>query len=137
MGGTASKDQSGRWCGRAARGVSTLSAEDWRQVEAHRSKERPTPWQALSERYGVPVADLRAHFEAAMLPAAPVVVALPVLVAEESTWTARRTRLLRRMWCDLDLQAGEIAAALMVTERAVSAKVQRMGLQRYHMGASQ
>lgn len=52
-------DSRGRFCGRAVHGVSNLSAEDFRQIEAHRAKERPTPWAHLAMRYGVNEIDLR------------------------------------------------------------------------------
>jgi len=37
-----------------------LTTEEIRQIEAHRNRERPTPWQALSARFGRPVADIQA-----------------------------------------------------------------------------
>lgn len=39
-----------------------LSAIEVREIEAHRSKLRPTPWSALARQYGRCEADLRAHF---------------------------------------------------------------------------
>lgn len=40
-----------------------LTMEQVREIEAHRAKDRPTPWQALAARYGRPVADIRAVME--------------------------------------------------------------------------
>lgn len=37
-----------------------LTGEEIREIEAHRSKDRPTPWQALAARYGRPVEDIKA-----------------------------------------------------------------------------
>ena len=37
-----------------------LSPEEIHQIEAHRNRERPTPWQALAARFGRPVADIQA-----------------------------------------------------------------------------
>jgi len=50
------------FCGRAVHGVSSLTAEDMRQIEAHRAKERPTPWAHLALRFGVNEIDLRNLF---------------------------------------------------------------------------
>lgn len=36
-----------------------LTNEEIRQIEAHRARERPTPWQALSKRYAVSEISLR------------------------------------------------------------------------------
>lgn len=136
----ASKDIRGNYCGRAVHAVSALSSEDWRQIEAHRCRERPTPWRALSDMYRVPQVDLKAHFDACLINvandhSAPVP---PSEMPEEEapgTWNERRTRLLKTMWCDLHLTAREIAMSLNLTERAVSSKVVRMGLKRRKLAA--
>lgn len=39
-----------------------LTATEIREIEAHRAKERPTPWSALARRYGRCEADIRALF---------------------------------------------------------------------------
>lgn len=39
------------------------------EIEAHRKRERPTPWQALAQRYGLSEIDLRAAFEPRTSPA--------------------------------------------------------------------
>lgn len=36
-----------------------MTNEEIREIEAHRSRSRPTPWQALAVRYGRCVTDLR------------------------------------------------------------------------------
>lgn len=59
MRGTANTSSEGSYCGRAVRGVSNLSHEDFCQIEAHRAKDRPTPWAHLAARYGVNEIDLR------------------------------------------------------------------------------
>lgn len=40
-----------------------LDREQVREIEAHRAKERPTPWSALAKRYGRCEADIRALFD--------------------------------------------------------------------------
>ena len=37
----------------------TLSTEQIHEIAAHRARDRPTPWQALAKRYGVPEATIR------------------------------------------------------------------------------
>lgn len=39
-----------------------LTTAEVREIEAHRAKERPTPWSALAKRYGRCEADIRAYF---------------------------------------------------------------------------
>lgn len=39
-----------------------LTGEEIREIEAHRAKDRPTPWAALARRYGRCEADIRALF---------------------------------------------------------------------------
>lgn len=41
-----------------------LTGEEIREIEAHRCRDRPTPWQALAVRYGRCEADIKALFEA-------------------------------------------------------------------------
>jgi len=62
MKGTANTSAEGSYCGRAVYGVSNLSIEDMHQIEAHRAKERPTPWAHLARRYAVNEIDLRQLF---------------------------------------------------------------------------
>jgi hypothetical protein len=40
-----------------------LTNEEIRQIEAHRARERPTPWQALAKRYAVSEITLRQLFD--------------------------------------------------------------------------
>ena len=42
-----------------------LTGEEIREIEAHRAKERPTPWRVLAERFGRCEADLLAMFQPA------------------------------------------------------------------------
>lgn len=51
-----------------------LSNEEIREIEAHRAKDRPTPWPALAKRYGRCEADLRAYFAPKPAPAPPPAV---------------------------------------------------------------
>lgn len=39
-----------------------LTTVEIKEIEAHRAKDRPTPWSALAKRYGRCEADLRAFF---------------------------------------------------------------------------
>lgn len=39
-----------------------LSVAEIREIEAHRAKDRPTPWQALAQRYGRPETEIRDLF---------------------------------------------------------------------------
>ena len=39
-----------------------LTSVEIREIEAHRAKDRPTPWQALARRYGRPESDIKALF---------------------------------------------------------------------------
>jgi hypothetical protein len=41
-----------------------LTPDEIHQIEAHRNRERPTPWQALAARFGRPVADIQAVMSA-------------------------------------------------------------------------
>lgn len=45
-----------------------ISQAEINEIEAHRAKERPTPWSALARRYGRCEADLRAMFEPSSAP---------------------------------------------------------------------
>lgn len=40
-----------------------LTFDDRMEIEAHRAKDRPTPWSALARRYGRCEADLKAAME--------------------------------------------------------------------------
>jgi len=37
-----------------------LTPDEIHQIEAHRNRDRPTPWQALADRFGRPVATIQA-----------------------------------------------------------------------------
>lgn len=52
----------GRFCGVSARGVSKLTGENMREIEAHRMRERPISWANLAIRYDVNEVDLRRLF---------------------------------------------------------------------------
>jgi hypothetical protein len=41
-----------------------LTADEVHEIQAHRHRDRPTPWQALAARYGRPVATIQAVFYA-------------------------------------------------------------------------
>ena len=71
MKATSNTSNEGAYCGRAVRGLSNLSHEDLQQIEAHRAKDRPTPWAHLAARYGVNEIDLRGLFHPGEKPPAP------------------------------------------------------------------
>lgn len=48
-----------------------LTQTEIREIEAHRAKERPTPWAALARRYGRCEADIRALYAQAEPEPAP------------------------------------------------------------------
>jgi hypothetical protein len=59
---TAAAFGAGRFVTGSRRGGLTL--DEIREIEAHRNRPRPTPWQALSARYARPVSDIQAIFTA-------------------------------------------------------------------------
>lgn len=73
MKGTANTSSGGRFCGRAVHGISNLSREDLHQIEAHRCRERPTPWAHLAVRYSVNEIDLRNFFQPKSDNASPMI----------------------------------------------------------------
>jgi hypothetical protein len=129
---TAKLDIGGRFCGRARHGISSLSAEDMRQIEAHRAKHRPTPWQALARRYNVNELDLR-QIVVGLTPAhRPEQAASPVVVHHEDPpeliWSPRRVAILKRMWCLNSCTTAEIAEVLKISAEAVVGKIRRLNL---------
>lgn len=62
MNRTANSSVGGSYCGRAVNGVSNIGPEEMRQIEAHRARDRPTPWAHLAARYSVNEIDLRNLF---------------------------------------------------------------------------
>lgn len=56
---------SGSFAGQRRGGITQAEIHE---IEAHRAKERPTPWSALARRYGRCEADLRAMFEPSATP---------------------------------------------------------------------
>lgn len=114
-------DGRGAYCGRAANGVSALSMEDLRQVEAHRSKERPTPWSHLARRFGCNEVDLRMMYEGKIEPAKPATtIRQPV---EAITLKER----LRMMWTRGDA-VRNICEDLGLSERRFRTMQRDMGL---------
>lgn len=103
-----------------------LTQEQIREIEAHRARERPTPWQALSARYGKPVEDIRALMEAPR-PSGVVAKAQP---AGLDLWSESDERRLRVMFIDLDLPATAVADALGRTRESIVAKARALGLKK-------
>lgn len=120
MRGTANTSDGGRFCGRAVHGVSNLSGEDRRQIEAHRAKDRPTPWAHLALRYGVNEIDLRKIFEPAANDDAPLPVAVvaPPAPARPRNLTAERETLFRELWGS-GIPKYEIAARMTLSAQQI------------------
>lgn len=100
-----------------------LTMVEIREIEAHRCRERPTPWQALSARYGRPVAEIQALMAPAPQPE-PVRQPAPTT----PVWDGRRIKRLKTLFIDLDLPASEVAVALGCSREAVIGKARRLGL---------
>lgn len=82
----------GRFAGCASRGVSVLTMAEMHEIEAHRAKDRPTPWAHLAARYGVNELDLRALFDRSIeRPATPKPA--PVLLSAST-----RNERFRALW---------------------------------------
>lgn len=123
----------GNYCGRAVHGVSNLGAEEMRQIEAHRSKERPTPWAHLALRYNVNEVDLRRLFEPKNDNTAPP--PHPVPVARPAPCSAREDAMrLRDMTFKALFEAGtpreDIMAALKISASTVDKMRLRLNLPR-------
>jgi hypothetical protein len=123
----------GNYCGRAVHGVSNLGREEMREIEAHRSKERPTPWAHLALRYNVNVVDLRRLFEQKNDNAPAAAVASPV--ARDDTPTARedamrvRDLTFRALWA-AETPRDDIMAALGISASTVDKMRLRLRLPR-------
>lgn len=113
MNRTSNTSVGGLYCGRAIKGVSNLCLEDMRQIEAHRAKDRPTPWAHLAARYGVNEIDLRTMFSAndnLRQPAPP---------EDEPRLTAdQRDARFTAMWTE-GRPKSEIMASLHIKERSI------------------
>lgn len=119
----------GRFCGRAVTGISKLSREDIHQIEAHRTRERPTPWAHLAKRYGVNEIDLRQIFEGpceTRLPPAPTPVVLNSAAARQAVLCERDARF-RGLWLS-GMPKTEISEIMAITFRQMDRMRIRLGL---------
>ena len=118
-----------------------LSGEQMREIEALRSLPRPTPWQALAERYGVCITDIKKVCEPA--PAAPTAVNddKPMMTWEErmrrqrltrraTFWTEEKDRALKRMWVDQWMAASQCADILGVSVKSAEQRLKTLGINR-------
>lgn len=113
-----------------------LTHDEIQEIIAHRAKDRPTPWQALSIRYGRPVATLQAAYDDAQ----KNTVALPIAFApgdpaDDSFWTPpviRKLELLHGMAA----APSDIAKVIGSTRNAVIGKLARLGLINEKQGAA-
>lgn len=105
-----------------------LTRDQIREIEAHRAKDRPTPWQALSARYGYTVPDLKAAIDKT-----PIYVSSVEPEPGEPSpaiWSEEDERRLRVMFIDLDLPATAVASALGRTRESIIGKARTMGLKK-------
>lgn len=99
-----------------------LTAPEIREIEAHRAKERPTPWSALAKRYGRCETDLRAAF------AQPEPE--PEQDARSGVWSPEDVTLLRLLFIDKGKTVGEIVKIIDRDESSIKSKLRNMGLAR-------
>lgn len=114
-----------------SRTISNLSAEDMRQIEAHRAKDRPTPWAHLASWYSANEVDLRNLFEK---PANDDAAAKPEageLSREERR--AARDAQFRLMW-EQDIPRIEMMAALGISAATIDVDRRRLNLPRREPG---
>lgn len=102
-----------------------LTMVEIREIEAHRNRDRPTPWQALASRYGRPVEDI----QAVIFTPRPAPEPEPEPV-QEFVWDECAVRRLWVMFIDLDLSAAQVAASLGCTREAIIGKANRLGLKK-------
>lgn len=108
-----------------------LTRDQIREIEAHRAKDRPTPWQALSNRYGRTVSDLQAAVDKTPIYAPALIEPVDIAPAQ---WSEEDERRLRVMFIDLDLPATAVAAALGRTRESIIGKARTMGLKKRVIG---
>lgn len=111
-----------------------LSPAEIREIEAHRSKERPTPWQALASMYGRTVADIQALFQpTANDNASPAVAETSApepkapRLRGDALWTKHNLQLLR-LATEAGYTSDKIAAMVGCSLGAVRAKRVALGI---------
>lgn len=115
-----------------------LTEVEIREIEAHRLKDRPTPWNALARRYGRCEADLRAVFDPPVaLPVAippkivPPQAAAPVVRNKTGRkvtfWSDARVALLVQHYIYGDATAAQMATILGTTRGAITSKASAFG----------
>lgn len=131
MRGTANTSAGGNYCGRAVHGVSSLSLEDMRQIEAHRAKDRPTPWAHLALRYNVNEIDLRTMFVSAANDDQPAPVAVvplaPPRKPKPRCLSEEREALFRVLWTS-DQPKSEIQHRMALSQSQVDRLRAKLGL---------
>lgn len=134
MSRTANTSAEGTYCGRAVHGVSNLSFEDLRQIEAHRAKDRPTPWAHLARRYSVNELDLRAMFVGTNGNSEPVIAMAPQLAPRTRSIEGEREARFRALWTS-GAPKSEIAYLMAMTSAQMDRLRVRMGLEKRKEGA--
>lgn len=113
------------------RAISNLSAEDMRQIEAHRAKDRPTPWAHLAAWYSVNEVGLRNLFEKPANDDAAAKPEPPAITKEERR--AARDARFRLMW-EQDIPRIEMMAALGISAATIDVDRRRLNLPRREPG---
>lgn len=123
----------------SARRRGGLTGEEIREIEAHRAKARPTPWQALADRFGRPVSDIQAAVALPevkpVLATKPDTFALPETWDSTRFWNAENIARLKMLFIEADLSASKTADILGCTREAVIGKASRMGFKKRAMRA--
>ncbi len=110
-----------------------LSPAEIREIEAHRSKERPTPWQALAAMYGRSVADIQGLFHGGANDNAPQVKEEPApepkapRLRGDALWTRHNLQLLR-LATEAGYGSDKIAGMVGCSPGAVRAKRIALGI---------
>lgn len=81
-----------------------LTMSEMREIEAHRSRDRPTPWQALAARYGRSVQEIKAVVHPPMPEHEPEAVS--------ATWGEEDLFRLSVMLNELKFSPEQVAAAM-------------------------
>lgn len=104
-----------------------LTGEEMRQIEAHRNRERPTPWQALSTMYGRPVDEIRALFELPekVTEAQPE----PAQIRTGFDWTERADKLLRVAYGEFGSSLSDVAQMIGCTKAQARERAACLGVQ--------
>ena len=114
----------GRFACSARRTISNLSPAELAEIEAARSKDRPTPWAHLAAQYAVNELDLRLMFDPNKPRACAPVKSVPLTFHEHRV---ERMARLKVMWL-AGVPVAEICTTLGIGNSVMSKDRARMGL---------